>query len=242
MDNQIKKAKWGIIPAMSLVFIIILIFDYFNIPSHIGLSVGNVHLGTTGDVLNVLMAFGIFIFTFRVIDEREIKKNKNARSTAIILMRATYASCLETLSIVDNQYYLAKHIVPKIDFNRSLDENKIEKHLMDDPFKEDKAIIDLAKDGMIKPEEWIDYLISKYEIQPLVLYEWIDYLRIVDLYHNFITLRITFFDIDYASQTDEQYAMKNKIATDRLFLKRFLEEKIEKINHELENTGLSNIK
>ncbi len=224
MDNQIKKAKWGIIPAMSLVFIIILIFDYFNIPSHIGLSVGNVHLGTTGDVLNVLMAFGIFIFTFRVIDEREIKKNKNARSTAIILMRATYASCLETLSIVDNQYYLAKHIVPKIDFNRSLDENKIEKHLMDDPFKEDKAIIDLAKDGMIKPEEWIDYL------------------RIVDLYHNFITLRITFFDIDYASQTDEQYAMKNKIATDRLFLKRFLEEKIEKINHELENTGLSNIK
>lgn len=215
MDDQIKKIKWGILLTLGLVFVAILAVDYLNIPSQIGISVRNVHLGTTGDLLNVLVVLGVFEFTFRVIDEREIKKDKNARSTALILMRATYVKCLETLSIMDNQSVLEKSIIPKIDGNELLSENKLELKLRNDPFEEYKSIVDLSENGVVRP----------YELE--------NYLKIMNLFQGFITLRITFFDIGYAAWTEEQVAMKDKISTERIRLDQSLNGSIKKINNQL---------
>lgn len=79
----------------------------------------------------------------------------------------------------------------------------------------DARAVDLSKNGVVRPNE--------LEI----------YLKIMNLFQGFITLRITFFDIGYAAWIEEQVAMKDKISTERIRLDQSLYGSIKKINNQL---------
>ena len=79
----------------------------------------------------------------------------------------------------------------------------------------DARVVDLSKNGVVRPNE--------LEI----------YLKIMNLFQGFITLRITFFDIGYAAWIEEQVAMKDKISTERIRLDQSLYGSIKKINNQL---------
>ena len=79
----------------------------------------------------------------------------------------------------------------------------------------DARAVDLSKNGVVRPNELENYL------------------KIMNLFQGFITLRITFFDIGYAAWTEEQVAMKDKISTERIRLDQSLNGSIKKINNQL---------
>lgn len=80
------------------------------------------------------------------------------------------------MDFIENQNNLEKFIIPKINFD-SLN-NSIEEALKNNPFKNEQYIIDLFEDGVADFNE-----LEKY-------------MNLKEKYQQYISLKITFYDLD----------------------------------------------
>lgn len=201
--------KFAVLP-----FVLIIIVDYFNIPSIVGFKMSYINPDLFSALINALVVIGLYIITYVVIDKRQLRKDDNAKLTANVLMLSSYQKCVDILKIVDNQEWLENHIVPKIDFNRVDSENKVSMNLQNNPFTEHSHILDFAGNGSIISSDLSAYL------------------NIMELYKSYVSMRITFFDI-YNAQTVEQMQVREKITQDKNKLYSLLDREILKLQKEL---------
>jgi len=157
-----------------------------------GAEKGKLQLETLSIVSTLLIAAGVFICTYLLIDQREIEKNSNSKEIGHILIRNAYKECLETISVLDNTEMVKKYIIPKMDFN-IVGDDKITRNIMNSPFENISDVISIASSGNVEGRTFDTFL----EIQKE--------------YKMVIRNQIVFFDIEEKSQTLEQIKLRDYI-------------------------------
>jgi hypothetical protein len=151
----------------------LVILDYINFPSFLGLRMSNINWNFCMGILNIIVVIILYLITFRTIDARTIEREKNKKELSALLINQCYQECLDYIKLLD-QETVEKFIVPKMDFNST--NNMILINLQNSPFLNDNVIIDLAKDGQL----------TKMQIE--------GYFRIKVKYRQYVNMRISFFD------------------------------------------------
>ena len=190
--------------------VVVIVLDYFNFPSILGFKMSNVNYTLIDTVLNVSVVISLYIITFFLIDKRQIRKDDNAKGTADILMLSAYNQCKELSKIVDTQSWLESYIVPKVDSNKTGLDNRVILNLQNNPFAEHSHILLLAENGAISRGDLMKYF------------------EIMELYKSFISLRITFYDMNDAT-TDKQKKFRSKIINDKNKLDELLDIEVSKL-------------
>lgn len=194
--------------------VVVIVLDYFNLPSILGFKMSNVNYTLIDTVLNVSVVISLYIITFFLIDKRQIRKDDNAKGTADILMLSAYNQCKELSKIVNTPSLLENYIVPKIDFNKTNLDNPIFLNLQNNPFTEHSNILSLAENGAISRGDLMKYF------------------EIMELYRSFIFLRISFYDMN-AATTDKQQKFCSKIINDKNKLDKLLDIEVSKLSRRI---------
>lgn len=155
------------------IFIVYLVFDLFNILELLNIDLNKIDPKTFEIVLNSLTLITLFAITYFTIDSINSKRMINQEKIADIILKLTYQSCLDTITLLENTEF-KKIIIGKLDFSKNNNENISYTNLHDDPFKNEDDIINLCKDGIIQPEKFEAYLLIKKE------------------FHRYVTSTITF--------------------------------------------------
>lgn len=200
-----------------LPVVVLVICDYFDIPSVLGMNMVNINYELLSAILNAAVVIALFIITYMVIDKRQMEKDHNAKMTSCVLRLSTYRKCKDLLKIVDNQEVITKYIVPKVDFSKSDVDNQIVINLQDNPFSEYLSILDFSKNGIVSHDELNTYL------------------KIMEMYKSYISMRITFFDICYASEP-EHVALQQTLYSKKAGLYGVLDQEIKKLQEVLNIT------
>lgn len=174
------------IPA--LLFALYVILDYLNVPQLLGLSSNRINMDFFGVLLNSVIVVVLYIITYYFVDRRQIQKDANSKDTADVLLLYTYKECLDNLQMVWNREWVKKYIVPKVDGNKPVTENKIIMNLQGLPFSSKREILELSKSGYVEKEVLARYLYIQKE------------------YNHIINMKITFYDL-INPQTDDQKAL-----------------------------------
>lgn len=209
-----KKVHLTILKYALMPFFVMIVVDYFNLPTYVGLKMSNINNDVFGVAFNAFVVIALYVITYVVLDKRQIEKDENAKSTANILMLSTYQQCKNLIEMVDNQQVLEDNIVPKIDFNKINLDNRVMTNLQNDPFIEHTHILELAENGAIVSTDLIIYL------------------KIMELYKSFVSMRITFFDID-KSENLQHVSLRKKILEDKNMLNSMLEREMKKLQNQL---------
>lgn len=119
----------------------------------------------------------LFVTTFTLIDNRNLKKEENKEKTANIVLMTTYNECKRVVEYLTTQV-IEIYILPKCDFNKPSNskENIIFTNFKNLPFVFENQIFDFAKDGIVQPEVFEHYITLKQK------------------YVNYIELRLALFD------------------------------------------------
>lgn len=141
--------KWFVKNNMMITIILIIsliIFDYINLPSLLGLNMSNINWNFCMGILNIVVVIMLYVITYKKLDKRTIEREKNKKEISILLINECYQQCIKHVELLSEET-IEKYIVPKIDFNST--DNKLIRNLADSPFVNENIIMDLVKDGQI---------------------------------------------------------------------------------------------
>lgn len=169
MKNGFVK---NIIILIALI-VILLVIDYINLPTLLGFEMSNINWDFCMGIINAIVVIMLYLFTYKVIDERTVNRENNKIEISMLLIRICYLECLEYIKIL-NQETVEKYIVPKIDFDST--DNTLVCNLQNAPFQNESTILDLVKDGQI----------TKNQIE--------GYFEIKAKFRQYVNMRIVFFE------------------------------------------------
>lgn len=158
-----------------VVFIIYLILDYINITGVFGINNERINIEVLNIFINSLVVITLFAITYLTIDANTALRMVNQEKTAKTLLKEAYIVCSKNIELLENEK-IKKSIVAKVNFNTSFYKNEVVVYMRDQPFVYENKIITLATEGIISP------------------YDFETYLRIKNLYQEYLTIAITFFD------------------------------------------------
>lgn len=182
-----KRHFWkAAVPAV--LFLLYVILDYLNVPGLLGLSCERINVDFFDVFLNSVIVVVLYIITYYFVDRRQIQKDANSKDTADVMLLYTYKECLDNLRMVWNSELVKKYIIPKVDGNKPVTENKIIVNLQCSPFASKTEILELSKSGYVEKDVLARYLHIQQE------------------YNHIINMKITFFDL-IIPETDEQKAL-----------------------------------
>ena len=182
-NNHLLKAA---IPV--LLFALYMILDYLNVSQLLGLSSNRINMDFFDVFLNSVIVVVLYIVTYYFVDRKQIQKDANAKDTADVLMLYTYKECLDNLRMLWHPKWKEEYIIPKVDGNKPINENRIVANIQNLPFASKDEILELSKGGYIEKE-----VLDRY-------------LHIHKEYIYAVAMLITFYDLTNP-QTDEQRAM-----------------------------------
>lgn len=170
-----KKHKKIILVNLIIVFVMLTIAFLFGIWIKNADNTYNWNLVSL--IVNNVVVIDIFITTFTLIDNRNIRKETNKEKIATEMLSLTYKECQKYMDILTDTI-VRSHIIPKCDFNKTVNEkdNVIFTNLKNAPFTFENQILDFSKEGIVNSENFSNYINLK------------------QLYKGYIEMRLTFFD------------------------------------------------
>lgn len=184
-------SKFVVIPV-----ILIMLVDYFNIPTLLGVNTRAINYSVLGTVFNASVVIALYFITYLHIDRRQIKKDHNAKMVACVLLKSSYKKCIDNIELLGKQEVLEELIIPNVDYNKTDNDDPVSSNLKDYPFSEYQSILDLSINGIL----------SGADIQK--------YTEIMDKYRNYVSFRITFYDIEKSTNPMHE-ELKNSIIEKR---------------------------
>ena len=161
------------IKILILIIVGLIILDYINFPSFLGLRMSNINWDFCMGIMNIVVVIVLYLITYKTLDARTIEREINKKEVSILLIEQCYQEVLDYIDWL-NQETVEKIIVPKMNFNST--NNKILDNLQNSPFQNEDIIVDLAKDGQITKK-----LLERY-------------LNLKVKYRKYLNMRITFYD------------------------------------------------
>ena len=119
-----------------------------------GLKMSNMNWNFYIGILNIIAVLVMYVITYKTLDKRAIKREKNKCEISILLIKDCYKECQSYINLL-NKETVEKYIVPKIDFDST--EHKIINNLINAPFENENIIMDLVKDGQIDKSQIVGY-------------------------------------------------------------------------------------
>lgn len=174
--------------SIALIIIIsatLVVVDYFNLPSVLGLKMYSLNWEFLAIILNAIVIILLYIVTYFALDKKSIDREKNKNEIAIMLINKTYEDVKKQSNMMTIDT-VRKYILPKIDFNSV--ENTVISNITALPFINENLILELAKEGHI----------SKNVLE--------DYFSVKESYSVYINSIVTFFDA-----SDLYIPMKNEL-------------------------------
>ena len=198
-----KNKPLKIIILTILAFFIYVILDYINLPTILGLKPTNINSEIFGIFFDATIVIILYVISFFYIEKRQVDKDANSKNTVSILIKKTYEECLGNLQFLDNKLILKQYVIPKIDGNKTDSENKIIHNFQTLPFSSLDTIMTFATNGYVGEKELDEYLEIKKDYQHLV------------------SVKITFYDLEYPETSlqkemfddikDRDIKLKNKL-------------------------------
>ena len=73
-----KRGVFHVVFLIGLLFTLLalILLDYLDIPSLIGLHVSSLHYDLLGAVINAIVVITLYIVTYTIIDKKQIKKDE----------------------------------------------------------------------------------------------------------------------------------------------------------------------
>ena len=192
------------------IFLVYVILDYINVPTLLGITSDSINMGFFDVFMNSVIVVVLYIITYYFVDTRQIQKDMNAIDTADVLLLYTYKECLDNLQMVRNSALVEKYIIPKVDGDKPVTENKIIMNLQQLPFSSKGEILELSREGYVEKAVLVRYLQIQKE------------------YAYVINMKITFYDLNNP-QTDEQKVLYADIKRRSDELKAMLEGEVRRL-------------
>ncbi|WP_270774668.1 hypothetical protein [Streptococcus anginosus] len=153
-----------------ILFVVLVTIDYLNI-----LNIKKIDLNFFVGLLNIVCIIILFLISYHTLDRISKEKEKNKREIASILASDTYNQISFMIDRILTDDIVKNNIVPKIDFN-AYGEHEIITNLKKEPFKNERQLYSLIADGQFNEKDFLEYL------------------KIKNLYFSYLTMRIIFFD------------------------------------------------
>ena len=148
-----------------LLIVVITVLDYINMPTLLGMNISNINWDFYMGFLNVLAIIAMYVITYKLLDKRAVKKEKNKKDISILLIKDCYEECYSYIKML-NEVNVEKYIVPKIDFDST--NPKLIVNLQNAPFDNEDIIMDLVKDGQITRQQIEGYFTVKRKFRQYV--------------------------------------------------------------------------
>ncbi len=171
-----------------LLIVGITVLDYINLPTLLGMNISNINWDFYIGFLNVLAIIAMYIITYKLLDKRAIKKEKNKKEISILLLKDCYEECYGYIKLLNDEN-VEKYIVPKIDFNATKPKQIV--NLQNAPFDNENIIMDLVKDGQITSQQIEGYFNVKRKFRQYVNMRIITF----DAPHIYIPLKEELFKV-----------------------------------------------
>lgn len=160
--KSFKIRLW--LPLLIIIFLAVLMIDYFDVPSRIGFNVGNMNMSLVGIVAGAFITLSLFIITYYLIDQWNVRKNKNKQEIAMHVLKETYRSCKEDLELISEPLIL-NALVKHTDFDKANDETSPSVRYAKLPFSNESILMQLCSDGIVSAHQLECYLNLKTEYQ-----------------------------------------------------------------------------
>ena len=145
----------------SLTILLCFIFDYFNIPTKLGLYVNAINYDLWGIIIGNGVVIALFVITYNLFDKRNLEKERLADYAAAVMILDDYRQCRGLMLWVEA--VLETDIQNRDDYSP----NMIEK-ITNLPFKNSEKIFEFLASGHIPRERYDIYSNIKNTYDTLV--------------------------------------------------------------------------
>ena len=153
----------GCLVIIILIILFVLIADYYDLPSKIGLHMGELNYDVQAIAIEAMVTILLFIIAYYLIDQRSITKQKNQEEIAKMMIATSYKLCRDYIAELDKQHTLDFLLRSKI---KSEDPDKLVSSFYDKyeevPFDNHERIMQFCADGILSKSQMVDYLQVKH--------------------------------------------------------------------------------
>lgn len=124
------KKNWYLRPCFVIIIALVLLsfylfFDYFNLPTAIGIDISRFNIDLLGVVLNAVTAVIVFMLGYYFVEQWNLRKLANQKAVAESLLLSIYKECLSSVELLDDPIS-AKRLFEQTDRTKYY-------HILDDP-------------------------------------------------------------------------------------------------------------
>ena len=153
----------GIVLAFVLILVLLMVADYLNIPSHLGISVVNCNLELQSIIISNGLVILLFLLAYLLLDKRNIEKEKNKRNIALVHLKNVYMHCQTLVELFSDYEFLpivASHNANPYDIH-----DPFLSHYRALPFVEsNETIVAFAQEGVLNSDEIDKYIEIKWKL------------------------------------------------------------------------------
>ena len=153
--------------------------DLANIPSHFIDGFNHINENIFSTAVNAFVVIILYIISYYAIEKyqkdkadaaetRELAKQENINRIVDLLLFNTYNDCLTCLKALSNPQIIKTIIVPKVDFNKPIAEDKTMQVYLYRPFSSFKEIMQFAENGYLSIAQLKEYLWVQSKYQDVV--------------------------------------------------------------------------
>ena len=156
--NKRWNILWPVIAIIALLFLMLLL-DYFNIPTKLEININNFNWNVQTIVINAIVTISMFLAAYYLVDRWNTHKHQNQEATAKMLLKTTYKLCAEYIRELDKPYNTDLLIQSK---NGNKQDGKVtvpfyEKY-EEIPFDHDKMLMQYFSDGTLTSQHMETYI------------------------------------------------------------------------------------
>lgn len=178
MEENTKRIIRKIVIISVVIIVFVFVIDYFNICGMVGIKTSKLNVDYLSIIVGNVIVVSLFVATYYIVDSHGLKKEKNKRNTALIMLKNTYIACQKIIDFFDNKENRTK-VADKSDFEKMIREEPIFLYYQNRPFNHDESVLNFSVEGIITPEEYDTYL------------------KIQSQYKDFVSYAIAFYDNYY---------------------------------------------
>ncbi len=158
---KFNKKIFGVTLFVFIMTLLCFIFDYFNIPTKLGLNVGMINYDLWGILLGNGVVIVLFVITYNLFDKRNLEKEKLADYAAAVLISDTYKQCRTFLPILEG-------LLEASEEDKKKHSQKMIEYITVTPFKNDDKIFEMLTNGYIARKRYEGYIAIKNTYESLV--------------------------------------------------------------------------
>ena len=139
------KLSTKIVIATIVLVLLVVILDYFNIPTKIGFQINNFNFNVLHILSSAITTIGIFVCTYFLIERKRLDRQNNQLLIARDLLSRVYDECERNVKQLDDnslRIYIQRSLVIT-DRDRTINEYKTT------PFINDKHITRFGEEGVL---------------------------------------------------------------------------------------------